>query len=83
MKEVSVFDAKTHLSGLIDRVCQQNESITITRRGRRVAKLVPFEETPELNVAQFLRELNALSGEIGKVGLGLKEIKKMKEEGRR
>ena len=83
MKEVSVFDAKTHFSGLIDQVCQQHESITITRRGRRVAKIVPFEEIQEKNVANLLRELDVLSKEIGKAGLGLKEIKQMKEEGRR
>ena len=83
MKEISVFDAKTHLSNLIDRVCQQHESITITRRGKKVAKIVPFEEKQKESVASLLRELDMLSEEVGKVNVGLKEIKKMKEEGRR
>ncbi len=83
MKEVSIFDAKTHFSGLIDQVYQQHESITITRRGVRIAKIVPFEEQARQNVASLIREIEILSEEIGTVGIGLKEIHKMKEEGRR
>jgi prevent-host-death family protein len=83
MKEVSVFDAKTHFSGLIDQVYETHESITITRRGVRIARIVPFEEQQRENVSTLLRELNVLGEEIGKVGVGLKEIKNMKEEGRR
>lgn len=83
MKEVSVFDAKTHFSGLIDDVYQKHESITITRRGMRIAKIVPFKEQQKENVLSLLHELNVLGEEIGKVGVGLKDINKMKEEGRR
>jgi prevent-host-death family protein len=82
MKDISVFDAKTHFSKLIDQVYQQRESITITRRGMQVAKIVPIQEQQKQSVANLLRELDVLSEEIGKVGISLKEIKKMKEEGR-
>ncbi len=82
MKDISVFDAKTHFSSLIDQVYQQRESITITRRGVRVAKIMPIEEQQKQSVSTLLRELDMLSEEIGKDGVGLKEIKKMKEEGR-
>ncbi len=82
MKDISVFDAKTHFSSLIDQVYQQRESITITRRGIQVARIVPVEEQHKQSVANLLRELDVLSEEIGKVGVGLKEMKKMKEEGR-
>ena len=37
---VGLFDAKTHLSELIARV-EAGETITITRHGRPVARLVP------------------------------------------
>ena len=83
MKEVTVFDAKTHFSGLIDQVYQQHESITITRRGVRIARIVPFEEEQKNNAAHLLHEMAVLSDEINQVGVGLKEIKEMKEEGRR
>jgi prevent-host-death family protein len=41
-KEVGLFDAKTHLSALVDRV-GRGEEITITKRGAAVARLVPPE----------------------------------------
>jgi len=41
-KEVGLFDAKTHLSALVDRV-GHGEEITITKRGAAVARLVPAE----------------------------------------
>jgi prevent-host-death family protein len=37
------FDAKTHLSQLLDRV-EKGERITITKHGRPVACLVPVDE---------------------------------------
>jgi prevent-host-death family protein len=37
--DVGAFEAKTHLSDLLDRV-EQGEEIVITRRGRPVARLV-------------------------------------------
>ena len=40
--EVGTFEAKTHLSQLLDRV-EEGQSIYITRRGKRVAQLVPPE----------------------------------------
>lgn len=83
MKEISVFDAKTHFSGLVDRVYTHHESVTITRRGVKIAKIVPIEDKQEKNVATILRELQTLSDEIGHIGISLNDIKKMKEEGRR
>lgn len=40
MKEVGIFDAKTHLSELLDEV-ENGQVIYVTRRGRRVAELRP------------------------------------------
>ena len=42
MPEVGAFEAKNKLSALLDQV-EQGVEITITRRGRPVAKLVPAE----------------------------------------
>lgn len=39
-EEIGAFQAKTHLSQLLDRV-EEGETIYITRRGKRVARLVP------------------------------------------
>jgi prevent-host-death family protein len=39
---VGAFEAKTHLSSLLERV-EMGEEITITKHGRPVARLVPAE----------------------------------------
>jgi prevent-host-death family protein len=48
MREVGVYNAKTQLPSLLDDV-ERGETITITRHGRPVARLVPVERrrTPE------------------------------------
>lgn len=43
MDTVGAYEAKTHLALLLDRVAG-GETVTITRRGRPVARLVPVED---------------------------------------
>ena len=52
MKQIGVYDAKTHLTKLLDEV-ERGEIITITRHGKPVAKLVPFA-TPRKDVAAVI-----------------------------
>ncbi len=40
MERIGAYEAKTHLPRLLDRVAR-GESLTITRHGRPVARLVP------------------------------------------
>ena len=42
---VGIFDAKTHLSELVERV-RKGESFVLTRHGHAVARLVPVDEAP-------------------------------------
>jgi len=59
MKIVGAFEAKTHLSSLLDEVAK-GEEITITRHGTPVAKLVSatLQEKPDMNkIIEELREL--------------------------
>ena len=42
MRTVGTFEAKTHLSALLERV-ERGEEITITRHGKAVARLVPVD----------------------------------------
>ena len=44
--QVNVYDAKTHLSQLLERV-ERGEEIVIARAGRPVARLVPLEAQHE------------------------------------
>ena len=43
MKTVNLYEAKTHLSRLVDEA-QAGEEIVLARNGKPVAKLVPLEE---------------------------------------
>jgi len=46
MQTVSLFNAKTHLSGLIEQIASGAETeITISRHGQPVARLVPIPQT--------------------------------------
>lgn len=45
MKAINVYEAKTHLSRLLERV-EAGEEILIARAGKPVAKLVPVEGRP-------------------------------------
>jgi len=42
VQEVGAFEAKTHLSALLEKV-RQGETIYITKHGKRVAELRPVE----------------------------------------
>ena len=44
METIGAFEAKTHLSALLERVAQ-GESFTITRHGKPIAQLVPADRT--------------------------------------
>jgi prevent-host-death family protein len=46
MKNVGVYDAKTHLTKLLEEV-EAGETVVITRHGKPVAKLVPVSRVPE------------------------------------
>ena len=66
MKQVGVYEAKTQLPRLLEEV-EQGETVTITRHGRPVARLVPIRgrrrsihETIEA-IEQF-RESHTLDG---------------------
>jgi prevent-host-death family protein len=45
--KIAAAEFKAKCLGLIDRVRDRGESITITKRGRVVARLVPVEEDDE------------------------------------
>jgi len=52
MKTVSILEAKTHLSRLLQRVAA-GEEIVIARRDRPIARLVPMEDRPAFSPGQF------------------------------
>ena len=82
MKTVGAFEAKTHLSQLLDEV-EQGESITITRRGVPVARLTPLSgQALRRTPAEVIASLNAFR-ERTNWTLGGMTIREAIEEGRR
>jgi prevent-host-death family protein len=84
MKQVGIFDAKTHLSSLIDQV-EKGGEVVITRHGKPVARLVQAEH--KLTPVQLQARKKALQElwEFGRrlnLNLTREEIKRRIEEGR-
>ena len=79
MATVGAYEAKTHLSRLLDRVAR-GERITITRHGAPVAELVPVGAPRERQIGEVLSEIRKLRK--GRT-LGREEIRGMTEEGRK
>jgi prevent-host-death family protein len=46
MSDVTLADAKAHLSELVERA-NRGEAVRITRRGKPVARLVAIDQTPK------------------------------------
>jgi len=77
---VGAFDAKTRLSALLEQV-EKGEVVTITRRGRPVARLVPISETTaNERAAQAVARLRTLRRGTTLAGLDWRELR---DEGRR
>lgn len=82
METVGAFEAKTHLSELLQRV-EAGSEITITRHGKPVARLVPIADVA--NDAQQRRD-RAVDGLIKlrkKYSLGKLQAKDLIDQGRK
>ena len=79
MIEVGAFDAKTHLSSLLDKV-SRGEEVLITRRGLPVATLIPAVRSEQARTEDAIQELRALRAGLRLGGL---DWKVLRDEGRR
>ena len=79
MIKIGVFEAKTHLSSLLDKVTQ-GEDVLITRCGVPVARLVPARQAQRVKTESAIKELRALRPGMKLRGLDWKQLR---EEGRR
>jgi prevent-host-death family protein len=74
MQEIGAFEAKNRLGTLLDRA-ERGEEITITRRGRAVARLVPAQSGTERGKARAAAARILARGEgVTLGGLSLKEL---------
>jgi prevent-host-death family protein len=83
MAEVGAFEAKNTLSALLERA-ERGEEIVITRRGRPVAKLVPFQNAAGSEQALLAAErIRALAKSMNLGAFDWEEWKSYRDEGRR
>ena len=81
MTSVGTFEAKTHLTHLLERVAR-GERITITNRGKPVAMLVPFDDENERDTARIGREMLAYRDRVKRT-LGGASFRDIAHEGHR
>ena len=84
MREVGAFEAKTHLSALLESV-QLGEQITITKRGKPVAQLMPVNQvsiSERANLALRMEKLRArIAAESGM--FTTRDVLSARDEGRK
>ncbi len=79
MERIGAYEAKTHLSRLLERVAE-GEWITITKHGQPVAVLKPVEDREQRALAEVVADLRRFrSGHE----LNGDSIRELIEEGRR
>jgi len=78
MTTVGAFEAKTHLSSLLDRAAA-GEEITITKHGKPVARLVKIQNVDKMSADEAIEKLKELRKGTTLGGLSWKELR---DEGR-
>lgn len=73
MKTIGAFEAKTHLSELLDQV-QAGEEITITRHGSPAAVLMPVQMAARLSHPEIIAGLRALRQQIRPDSLSVQDM---------
>ena len=55
-QQIGSFEAKTHFSQIIEKA-EQGEDFIVTRRGKPVAKIIPFQQEPMMTRREALDSL--------------------------
>ncbi len=74
MIEIGAFEAKTHLSALLERVAA-GEEVIITKHGRPIARLVSVEGSDRQRANDAVERLKALRKGTTLGGLSWKELR--------
>ena len=77
---VGAYEAKTHLSKLLEKV-EAGEEITITKHGAPVAKLVPVRK--EMSAEQRVAAIERIQQLAASLSLGGLKVRDLINEGRR
>ncbi|HWG47006.1 MAG TPA: type II toxin-antitoxin system Phd/YefM family antitoxin [Gemmataceae bacterium] len=82
MTSIGFYEARTHLSQLLDQVAR-GAKILITRRGKPVAMLMPPPKETKKDVRQVVKEMLEFRDREGPTLGGVASIRELIEEGRR
>jgi prevent-host-death family protein len=63
-KSISASKAKTHLLELLKDVDVNHQEVTITKRGRPIARLVPVEPQPARDIFGYMKGTFKITGDI-------------------
>ena len=80
-QQIGAFEAKTHFSQIIEKV-ENGADFVITRRGKPVAKIVPFKQEPEITRQDAFSQLMEMR-KLYRGKPGSFNIREAIEEGRR
>jgi antitoxin (DNA-binding transcriptional repressor) of toxin-antitoxin stability system len=82
MTKMGFYEARTHLSGLLDHVAK-GRTVLITRRGKPAAVIGPPPREDQRDVPQVVREMLAFRDREGPTLGGKVTIRELIDEGRR
>ncbi len=78
MREIQATEAKAKLLKILDDV-EKGETVIITRRGKRIARVVPETERRQEDIDRAVENIKALRRRVGK--MSIKEILSSIHEG--
>jgi prevent-host-death family protein len=58
-QQIGAFEAKTHFSQILDKV-EHGGDFVITKRGKPVAKIIPFQKEPEMTRQEAFEKIKEL-----------------------
>jgi prevent-host-death family protein len=73
MIEIGVYEAKTHLSSLLDKV-EQGEEIVITRHGKPIARLVGAEAARRAELDDIVEQFRKVRRGVRLDGLSIRDL---------
>ena len=82
MREVQVTVAKTRLDAIL-RDVERGESIAITRKGKKVAVLVPIEHEERIQSEKAMDRFMGLRSQWQPTGMSREEVLAARHEGHR
>ena len=57
--KIGAFEAKTHFSQILEKI-ENGDDFIVTRRGKPVAKIIPYEQEKKLTVKETFKTLREM-----------------------